>query len=59
MDRQFLKPAPGMKVRHPQTRLHLAEAGQFVELDTYWHRRIADGDVVVCEAPAADAAEQE
>lgn len=43
----FIKPAPGLKVRDPITKLHLPEAGITVsETDTYWVRRLRDGDVV-------------
>ena len=51
-DRVFIKPAaqpagqPPLKVRKPVGG-HLAEAGDWVNLDSYWQRRINDGDVVV------------
>ena len=51
----FVKPAPGLKVRDPQKRLHIPETGVEVsDTDTYWARRVLDGDVVVVEAPAAE-----
>jgi hypothetical protein len=50
----IVKPAPGRKVRHPLTRQHIPEAGiEVSETDTYWARRIADGDVVEVKAAAA------
>lgn len=58
-DRLFIKPAPQpegapqLKVRKP-TGGHLAEAGEFVPDESYWRRRIADGDVV--EAAPVDLA---
>jgi hypothetical protein len=43
----FVKPAPGIKVRHPQTKQHIPETGLEVpEGDTYWIRRLLDGDVL-------------
>lgn len=40
----FLVPAEGLKVRHPLGG-HLKAEGDFVVLDSYWHRRLADGSV--------------
>jgi hypothetical protein len=53
----FVKPAPGVKVRDPMSRLHIPELGVEVSAtDTYWARRLADGDVVeVTPAPAVKA----
>ncbi len=51
----FVRPAPGKKVRDPRTKLHIPEAGIEVPEDTYWTRRLLDGDVIVV-APAAPAA---
>lgn len=45
----FVKPAPGLKVRDPVTKQHLPESGTEVPEDSYWIRRIADGDVVVVQ----------
>lgn len=51
-DRVFIKPAaqpagqPPLKVRKPVGG-HLPEGGDWVNLDSYWQRRINDGDVVV------------
>lgn len=42
----FVKPAAGVKVRDPISRLHLPEEGREVPEDTYWTRRLAGGDVV-------------
>ena len=51
MQTAWVKPAPGLKVRDPQTRIHLPSEGAEVTLDgkagTYWRKRIAAGDVVV------------
>jgi hypothetical protein len=57
-----LKPAPGLVVRDPTTRQPLAEQGEPKPLDTYWCRRLFDGDVhqvpepAVATKPAAKAA---
>lgn len=46
MTRVFVKPAtPATLVRKPVGG-YLAQEGQEVNLDTFWMRRIADGDVV-------------
>lgn len=43
----FVKPAPGLKVRDPQSKRHLPEEGAEVpDSDSYWVRRLIDGDVV-------------
>lgn len=50
-DRLFIKPAPQpdgqppLKVRKPVNG-HLAAGGEWVNAESYWLRRIADGDVV-------------
>ena len=53
----FVKPAPGVQVRDPRSLLHIPETGVEVpDADTYWARRLADGDVVeVKPAPAPKA----
>ena len=51
MDTQFLKSAPGIKIRDPQTKKYLPEDGALVEMNTYWRRRTAAKDVVVVEQP--------
>lgn len=53
-----LKPAPHLQVRDPVTRQPLAADGERKPLDTYWCRRLADGDVLLVpdEAPAPAAA---
>jgi len=52
-EQKFLRPADGVKVRRPDGG-HLAEAGENVEMDNYWRRRLTQGDVVEVK-PAADA----
>lgn len=43
----FIKPAPGKTIRDPLSRLVISELGiEVAEHDTYWIRRLADGDVV-------------
>lgn len=46
----FVKPAPGLKVRDPISRLHLPETGKEVPESTYWMRRLAAKDVVPAKA---------
>lgn len=53
MDRLFVKPAtPELKVRKPANG-YLAAEGEAVNAEGYWLRRLADGDVVEVEPPAA------
>jgi hypothetical protein len=52
----FIKPAPGIQVRDPRSKLRIPETGIEVSAtDTYWARRLADGDVVVAEPKPAAA----
>ena len=44
-ERMLVRPAEGLKVRHPDRR-HLAKQGETVTLTSYWRRRIAAGDVI-------------
>jgi hypothetical protein len=47
MERKKLYPAPGRKVRDPQTKRELSRDGEEKDIhEPYWHRRLADGDVV-------------
>lgn len=55
-DRIFIQPAPGLTVRKPVGG-YLAEAGEEVNRDSYWLRRLADGDVVELPLPTEAAAE--
>jgi len=51
-----LKPAPGLKIRMPERGMrHLADAGEAVEMNDYWRRRLADGDVLKVEPKRAAA----
>jgi hypothetical protein len=54
-ERIFIQPAPGLTVRKPVGG-YLAEAGEEVNRDSYWLRRLADGDVRLAK-PAAIPAE--
>lgn len=49
MSRIFVKPAPGLKIRDPETKLHLPEEGAQVVKSSFWSRRIKDGDVLTTE----------
>lgn len=48
-------PAAGLIVRDPVTRKPLPPEGDRVPATTYWHRRIAEGDVTVVQ-PEGEAA---
>lgn len=53
----LLKPAhPDLVVRDPVTLQPLPAEGDLKPLDTYWQRRLIDGDVVEAD-PAAAAAD--
>lgn len=41
----FVKPAPGLQVRDPQTHDPLPAEGAEVPRTIYWLRRLRDGDV--------------
>lgn len=48
----FLKPnKPGLIVRNPINGLPLPASGLTVELNSYWRRRLRDGDVVELRQP--------
>ncbi|VVE12898.1 hypothetical protein PCA20602_02729 [Pandoraea capi] len=43
----FIKPAPGIKLRDPETKQFIPESGLEVgDFDLYWIRRINDGDAI-------------
>ena len=52
MQTMSLKPAADVVVRK-QDGTPLAAAGEAVELNSYWQRRLNDGDVVLAESEAA------
>ena len=55
METRNLKPTvPGSVVRMPGTGFALPDEGAEVEMNTYWHRRLRDSDVV--DVPQAKAA---
>ncbi|WP_087688043.1 DUF2635 domain-containing protein [Pandoraea sp. PE-S2R-1] len=48
----FIKPAPGIMLRDPETRQFVPETGQEVgDFDLYWVRRINDGDAIKVSGP--------
>lgn len=47
-----IKPAPGLKVRDPVTKLFIGDEHEADERDLYWHCRLRDGDVVLVVADA-------
>lgn len=51
----FVVPKEGLKVRNPKDGAHLPDAGAEVPLDTYWRRRLRDGDVIEGKPPRAPA----
>lgn len=55
MDREkiYVIPAQGLVVRDPATRQPLPPEGDWKPRDTYWERRLNDGDVKEVEPPAA------
>jgi hypothetical protein len=43
----FVMPAPGLKVRDPRTKRTIPDEGiEVPDTDSFWLRRLADGDVV-------------
>ncbi len=53
LDRLFVKPAAGLKVRDDASGQHLPPEGKDVPDTPYWRRRLRSGDVVRVEPPAA------
>lgn len=50
LNTQFLKPAnENILVRNPERGGHLAVEGEQVPRNSYWYRRLADGDVVTAK----------
>lgn len=44
----FVKPAAGRRVRDPRSKIPLPDSGAEVsDSDSYWVRRLQDGDVVL------------
>jgi hypothetical protein len=51
-ERIYVKPGAGLKVRNPQDlNKHLPEGGAWVVKDSFFRRRLKDGDVVEAPAP--------
>lgn len=46
---EFLIPNDGLKVRDPQTGKPLEKEGEEKEMNSYWQRRINDGDVTIAD----------
>lgn len=66
MEKIFVRPVPltdaATAVTQPRlvrkpVGTHLAQEGESVERDSYWLRRIADGDVEEATPPAADTSD--
>jgi SOS-response transcriptional repressor LexA len=51
-------PAPGKKVRKPDSKDFLLEKGEAVEKNSFWTRRIQDGDVVIVKESNEKAKKQ-
>lgn len=50
--KMFVKPKEGIKIRRPDTGVHLDADGEFVPKNTFWARRVLDGDVIESDGPA-------
>lgn len=50
-ERLFVRPAEGLRVRDPQSKLHIPTTGRWVPRDSFWLRRLRSGDVVVTDPP--------
>lgn len=44
-NKKLLIPKKGLKIRDPKTGLHIPEEGVERKLNTFYNRRIADGDL--------------
>lgn len=49
MERIFVKPAPGLKIRDDVSKKLLPDEGKAVTQSSYWVRRLACGDVTLVE----------
>lgn len=48
MERAFIKPVKGKRVRDPDDGFSIVpESGKEVEWYSFWHRRLADGDITI------------
>ncbi len=55
----FVIPKTGLKVRNPEDNQHLPEGGKLVQDNSFWRRRLRDGDVTLGKAPAKKTAKKE
>ena len=46
-ERVVIKPAKGLTVLHPITFIAVPEEGQEFEYESYWARRLHDGDITM------------
>lgn len=51
----YVKPAPGRLVRDPTTKIPIPANGKEVPENSFWVRRLRDGDVEKAEPPAPPA----
>lgn len=52
-----IKPAGRLYVRHPDNgHRHLAEEGEDVVMNAWWHRRLADKEIVIVQPVEVDSA---
>ena len=47
MKKIMVIPRKGLRVKHPDTRRDIAAEGELVEENTYWKRRVLEGDVTI------------
>lgn len=47
----FIRPMPGVLIRDPVSKALLPPEGRNVEASGFWHRRLAEGSVVVVASP--------
>jgi len=55
LDLVFIRPADGRRVRDPDTRVPLPNAGRFVRWTVHWRRAVEAGDVVLADPPSNGA----
>jgi len=55
----FVKPREGMIILRPDTGRKLEASGEFVPKNTFWARRILDGDVVECQPPTQEVKKEQ
>jgi hypothetical protein len=58
MNRAFIRPINGKSMRCPDTGDILPPAGRYVEMTSYWRRRLAENAIEMTKPPVKKTAEK-